>query len=378
MKILHVVPTFYPATYWGGPIWSTKAICDGIAALNDTELRVLTSDAAGPNVSDRVVPAALPYPVHYARRMAGHCIAPGLLARLPGAIQWADIVHVTGTYNMPTLPSFVLARAMGKPVVWSPRGALQATEDWPDAPHLWIKHGFEHIANVLRPRDAVLHFTAAQEARQSVRRLGDVARAVIPNAVDVPDDIPIRVAPQDSCRLMFLSRLHPKKGLEALIDAMTQLPPQFTLDIYGSGDAAYTKMLHLRAGLSNGRIRLHGHVDGAEKAAAFAHADLFVLSSHSENFGIVVAEALAHAVPVLTTQATPWQDLNKHDCGRCIDLPRTDLAAEISALAAGDLVAMGARGRRWVRRDFSTASMVGAFEGLYRDLAGRGFREVLA
>jgi glycosyltransferase involved in cell wall biosynthesis len=378
MKILHVVPTFYPATYWGGPIWSTKAICDGIAALNDTELRVLTSDAAGPNVSDRVVPAALPYPVHYARRMAGHCIAPGLLARLPRAIQWADIVHVTGTYNMPTLPSFVLARAMRKPVVWSPRGALQATEDWPDAPHLWIKHGFEYLANVLRPRDAVLHVTAAQEARHSVRRLGDVARAVIPNAVDVPDDIPIRVAPQDSCRLMFLSRLHPKKGLEALIDAMTQLPPQFTLDIYGSGDAAYTKMLHLRAGLSNGRIRLHGHVDGAEKAAAFADADLFVLPSHSENFGIVVAEALAHAVPVLTTQATPWQDLNKHDCGRCIDLPRTDLAAEIAALAASDLVAMGARGRRWIRRDFSTAAMVDAFEGLYRDLAGRGFREVLA
>jgi glycosyltransferase involved in cell wall biosynthesis len=119
-------------------------------------------------------------------------------------------------------------------------------------------------------------------------------------------------------------------------------------------------------------------VDGAEKAAAFARADLFVLPSHSENFGIVVAEALAHGVPVLTTHATPWQDLNRHGCGRCIDLPRTDLAAEIAALAAGDLAAMGARGRSWVRRDFSTAAMVDAFADLYGDLAGRGFREVLA
>lgn len=378
MKILHVVLTFYPATYWGGPIWSTKAICDGIAALENTELRVLTSDAAGPKLSDRVVPPVLPYTVHYARRIGGHCISPGLLARLPGGIQWADVVHVTGTYNMPTLPSFVLARAMGKPVVWSPRGALQATEDWPDAPHQWIKQGFEHIANALRPRDAVLHVTAPQEARQSVRRLGAIARAIIPNAVDVPAAIPHRAASQEKCRLMFLSRLHPKKGLEILIDAVAHLPPEFTLDIYGAGDAAYTKMLQLRAALSNGRIRLHGHVDGAEKAAAFARADLFVLPSHSENFGIVVAEALAHGVPVLTTQATPWQDLNRRGCGRCIDLSRTDLAAEIAALAAGDLAEMGARGRRWVRRDFSTAAMVDAFADLYGDLAGRGFREVLA
>lgn len=377
MKVLHIVPTFYPATYWGGPIWSTKAICDGIAALPDVELRVLTSDAAGPAISDRVTPATLPYPVHYARRVAGHCIAPDLLARLPRAIHWADLVHVTGTYNMPTLPAFVLARVLGKPLVWSPRGALQATEDWAESPHLHIKHGFEYLANILRPRDTVLHVTAAQEARQSVRRLQRIARAVIPNAVDIPVDLPRRQRDGSDCRLMFLSRLHPKKGLEALFDAMTRLPSRFTLDIYGTGDATYQRMLQLRANLSNGRIRMHGHVEGRAKAAAFAEADLFVLPSHSENFGIVVAEALAHRVPVLTTQRTPWQDVERHGCGRCIDLPHSDLAAEIAALAEHDLLQMGVRGRAWVRRDFSTAAMVAAFEGLYRDLAGQGFQEVM-
>ena len=378
MKILHVVPSFYPATYWGGPIWSTKAICDGMAARVGVDLRVLTSDAAGPVIGVRVKPVKLPYRVHYARRLAGHCIAPGLLARLPGAIQWADIVHVTGTYNMPTLPAFVLARAMGKPLVWSPRGALQATAEWPDAPRLRIKRGFEHLANLLRPRGAVLHVTAAQEARASVHRLGDMACAIIPNAVDVPRDIPAHRAAGAQRRLMFLSRLHPKKGLEVLFEAMAQLPARFSLDIYGTGDAAYVRTLQMRAKLSNGRIRLHGHVEGADKAAAFASADLFVLPSHSENFGIVVAEALAHAVPVLTTQNTPWHDLDRHGCGRCIDLPHSELAAEIAALAAGDLAAMGQKGRDWMRRDFSTAKMVAGFGDLYRCLHGQGYQEAIA
>ena len=368
MKILHVVPTFYPATYWGGPIWSTKAICDGVAGLDGVAVRVLTGDAAGPAISDRVVPVPLGYPVHYARRIAGHCIAPGLLARMPAAIHWADVVHVTGSYNMPVLPAFMLARMMGKPVVWSPRGGLQATADWADAPHLRIKRGFEGIANVLRPQGTVLHVTSAQEATQSVSRLGQIAHAIIPNAVDVPAQIAPRNPRDGRCRLVFLSRLHPKKGIEALCAAMTRLPPAFTLDIYGTGDAGYVQMLQARADASGGRVRLHGHVEGAAKAAAFAQADLFVLPSHSENFGIVVAEALAHGVPVLTTQATPWHDLDRKGCGRCVDLGASDLADEITALAPQDLEQMGARGRAWMRRDFSTRAMRDAFAGLYSDL----------
>ena len=91
-----------------------------------------------------------------------------------------------------------------------------------------------------------------------------------------------------------------------------------------------------------------------------------------------MAEALAHRVPVLTTHATPWRDLERHDCGRCIDLARSDLAAEIATLAQCDLPHMGERGRAWVQRDFSMAAMVDAFEALYRDMVGQGFQEVAA
>ncbi len=369
MKILHVTPSFYPATYWGGPIWSTKAICDGIAARPDMTLRVLTTDAASPRRSDRITPETLPYPVHYARRVAGHSLSPGLIARLPRAIAWADLVHLTATYNAPTLPTLALARLMGRPVVWSPRGALQATADWADAPRLRIKHLFERTAQLVRSDDCTLHITAAPEAAQSVARLSGIATTVIPNCVDIPVMPPRAARDDNQLRLLFLGRLHPKKGVDLLLHALAQLPSYARLDVYGTGAPDYVASLRAEAAPYGHRVRFHGYVEGEAKAAAFANADLFVLPSHSENFGIAVAEALAHGVPVVTSTATPWQGLARQGCGLCLDLARDDLTQAIAGLAKADLQAMGAKGRAWMIRDFAANAMVAAFARLYRDLA---------
>lgn len=378
MKILHVTPSFYPATYWGGPIWSTKAICDGIAALPDMTLRVLTTDAAGPAISERVRRPDLPYPVHYAARIAGHSIAPGLWARLPAAIFRADVVHLSGTYSAPTLPTLALARLMAKPVVWSPRGALQATEDWAGTPRRSAKQKFERAANLLRPTQTVLHVTAGAEATQSVKRLGGIATYTVPNCVDIPRAIKRNTIEGTRCRLMVLGRLHPKKGLLELCEAIDQVGSAFTLDIYGTGDAAFTEQLCHKVARSGGRIRMHGHVEGEAKLQAFAGADLFVLPSHSENFGIAVAEAMAHGLPVLTTTGTPWQDVERMGCGRCIDLANDSLADEIVALSRCDLLQMGAKARAWMRRDFASEAMVMRFAALYRDLGATAAARVPA
>ncbi len=374
MKILHVSPSFYPATRWGGPIFSTKAICDGIAARPDMELRVLTTDAAGPGRADRLEPAVLPYPVEYARRIIGHSISPGLLARLPRAIAWADVVHLTATYSFPTLPTLALARLMGRPVVWSPRGALQATAEWADAPNRGVKSLFEWVARWVRPARTVLHVTACREEAQSATRLPGITTRIIPNAVDIPTDY--RRIKGDGLRLVYLSRLHPKKGIDLLLDAMEALPRHVSLDVYGAGSPDYMAELRRRAAPMSGRVRFHGHVE--DKAAVFTAADLFVLPSYSENFGIAVAEALAHAVPVITTTGTPWRDLDRMECGRCIDLQAADLATEIATLATYDLAEMGAKGREWMARDFSSAAMVGEFAKLYAALCSAEMEVVTA
>jgi glycosyltransferase involved in cell wall biosynthesis len=376
MKVLHVVPSYYPATFWGGPILSTKAICDGIAGQDGFDLRVLTTDAAGPRIAQRVSAAAFAYPVHHAVRVAGSSVAPGLLARLPVAILRADLVHLTGVYSSPTLPVMALCRLMGKPLVWSPRGSLQATEEWEEVPRRRAKRAFHRAVAAVIPRDAVIHATAEAEARVAEWLFPHHRGAIIPNAVTVPALQPR--ARGQRLRLMFLSRLHPKKGLDLLLDAMWDLPPDVTLDIYGDGEAAHVAALkHKAQGISRA-IRFHGHVTGEAKAEAFHAADLYVLPSHSENFGIAVAEALAHGVPVLTTDATPWQGVERHGCGKVITLGRDDLGAAIMALAEDDLVAMGARGRDWMQRDFSPEAMVAGFARLYRALGVTAVAEVPA
>ncbi|KJZ20667.1 glycosyltransferase [Loktanella sp. S4079] len=360
MKVLHVSPSFYPATFWGGPIWSTKAICDGLVKDPAVQLRVLTTDAAGPLRADRVAPVPLDYPVTYLRRMAGHSIAPGLLIHLWRAVAWAEVVHLTGTYSFPTLPTLMAARIMGKPVVWSPRGALQASADWPDAPRQRVKRCFERVAQTLVNDRVVMHVTSQAEARASQSRIVTAHTAVIPNSVPIPAVTPKQ--PSKQFRLIYVGRIHPKKGLDLLIKAMAQLPAHVTLDIYGTGLPADVAPI---AGACSDRIRMHGHLDDADKPAAFAKSDLFVLPSHSENFGIAVAEALAHAVPVLTTTATPWHALDDIGCGRCMDLGRDDLSEEIQALLGRDLTQMGQAGRAWMQRAFSAENMVAEFRSLY-------------
>ncbi len=376
-RVLHVAPSFWPATGYGGPIFSVKALCDGLAESGEVDLRVLTTDTA-PGRGRRVAVPANPmtYPagftVRYCRRVAMISVSPGLLARLPAMAAWAEIVHLTATYSFPTLPTLAVCRALGRPLVWSPRGGLQATAQWKDAPRRGAKAAFERACRSVMPGRTVLHVTAAMEAETSRTRIGGLDAVAIPNSIDVPAVLPSRSwHPDGRLRLMFLSRLQEKKGLEVLLDALARLSGQVTLDVYGAGEPGYVESLKRRAaenGLSS-RVRFHGHVEGEEKLRAFMEADLFCLPTWSENFGIVVGEALAHGVPAITTVGAPWPGLEEHGCGLWIEHGVDPLTAGITRMQTADLAAMGQRGRGWMKRDFSTRAVVSRMLRLYRGLA---------
>ncbi|SPJ23043.1 glycosyltransferase [Palleronia abyssalis] len=377
IRILYIMSAFYPAIAYGGPIFSLKVVTDGIAARPDFAVEVLTTDAADPNTGERLKldanPARFPagYDVRYCRSVMGKPISVEMMRRLPAAIRRADIVHLTGPYDFAVLPTLLLARIMRKPVVWSPRGGFQATSQWKNAPKRRIKQAFERVAGTIRPGRTVLHVTAEVEAETSRPNLGTLEAAVIPNAIDVPADTPARDwQPDGKLRLGFLSRVHPKKGLDLLIEAMTGLPDHVTLDIYGDGDATYLAQLRDRIAQSGltGRIAFHGLVDGERKSAAFRNCDLFVLPTYSENFGIVVAEALAHGTPVVVTKGAPWQGIEDARCGHWTDITSDGLREAIAACDGEDLQAMGQRGRAWMLRDFSAQGTIERFDALYRKL----------
>ena len=126
MKVLHIVPTFYPATYFGGPIFSLHELCNALSRMPDIELRVLTTDNAGPK-SKRIKAESFPvrfpggYSVYYFKYLSGVSVSASMLLRMPSMIRWADIVHITSVYSFPTIPALFLCKLL-QPVVWSPRG----------------------------------------------------------------------------------------------------------------------------------------------------------------------------------------------------------------------------------------------------------------
>ncbi len=381
MKILHVAPSYYPATYYGGTIVTTHALCNELVKLPGVELRVLTTDMAGLRLADRLTVTGVPmhypggYDVYFARRRIRPDIAPGLLAKLWGMVGWADGVLLTGTYSFPTIPTLAVCRLRDKPLIWSPHGALMASHLWKDARRPMLKRLWETICLWVRPRACLLHVTAEVEQAASCARLPGIEAIIMANAVDVPGELPSRRwRPDGLLRLMFIGRISPEKGLDNLLRALALLDSTVSLAVYGTGEGCYVRaMMDLGDTLGLGaRVRFHGHVDGEAKRAAFLGADLMVLASHpTENFGMVVAEALAHGVPAIVSRGAPWPELEARGCGVWVPNDPESLARAVEMLQDSDLEGMGRRGRAWMKADFGWDQRAKQMRAVFADIIPR-------
>jgi glycosyltransferase involved in cell wall biosynthesis len=373
MKVLHVTPSFYPAHVYGGPTRSVYELCRNLAKLG-CEVRVLTTDADGLehvlNVEkDRDV-LLDGFQVRYCRRHFRHSVSPVLVRSLRSYAAWADVVHLNYVYSFPTFPTLLHCRLLGKPVVWSPLGALQR---WQGSSRRGLKAAWDFSWYYGSDRSKLTVLLNSEKEQFDISaRFPHLKTRMIPNGVDVPFDLDPSEA-TGSLRLLFIGRLDPIKGIECLLQACNKLVANVDLNwrlaIAGWGDPAYVAQLKQRIShlALQDRVSLVGAVLGEAKKKLFEDSDLVIVPSHSESFGLVVAEALAHAVPVIASKGTPWSGLEQKQCGLWVENDPEVLADAICRIAAMPLRAMGLRGRDWMQREFSWEAIGNRMLDLYRE-----------
>lgn len=285
-----------------------------------------------------------------------------------------DVVHVNCCWMPQSAWTQKWAQQAGYKVVLSPHGML---EPWIMARHYWTR---KVPALWLYQKQAVvkadrLHATAESE-KQNLLKLGYNNRiTVIANGIDV-EQIDIKAGWERKKQILFLSRIHVKKGIEFLLEAVAALKDRlegYTIRIVGEGEAEYIGQLRQKVfqlGIQD-MVDFCGGVYGDRKWELFREADLFVLPTYSENFGIVVAEALACGTPVITTTGTPWEELNTWHCGWWTEIGTAPTLNALNAfldLSEEDLEQMGRNGRRLVEAQYSSKKvaeeMVRMYEGL--------------
>lgn len=289
------------------------------------------------------------------------------------------IIHSHGLWSAANFWAFTAARRHGVPLIVHPRGML---EPWA-LNHKKLK---KYIALKLYQQNSlnaasVLVATAGSEY-ENLRALGlSNPIAIIPNGVVMelfePHGTTNDIPRSEVRTILFLSRVQEKKGLINLVQAWAQLKPVgWRLQIAGPDENGHLrKVIALAQHLGiDSIVEYVGVVDGVEKAAMYRSADVFVLPTYSENFGVAVAEALASGLPVITTKGAPWSDLEKYNCGWWIDIgvqPLVTALREAMALSDDERRAMGARGRNYVQR-YDWNEIASQMTEVYRWVSGQG------
>lgn len=289
-----------------------------------------------------------------------------------------DILHTHGLWQHPSWVALAWKRRHHQPHVCSVRGML---EPWAWRHHAWKKRPVWWLWERRNLQSAsLLHATSPQEA-EGLRALGlRVPIAIISNGVDLPEMPVAAVLEVEGVKktALFLSRVHPKKGLPLLLHAWSKImPPGWELHIVGPDEGGHRRELEHQAsalGLTD-VVRFSGTLTGAAKEQAFREAKLFILPTHSENFGIAVAEALAHQLPVITTYGAPWELLQSERCGWWVPVSVDGIAAALddaTRKSPEELIAMGKRGRAAVAERFAWDRIAREFIDCYRWVLGEG------
>ena len=384
MNIAHIIPTYFPAVRYGGPIHAVHELCKHLVARGHA-VEVFTTNVDGDGVlqSQHTVAHALEgvdvryFPVRQPRRLY---YSPVMAEALGRRVAEFDILHLHSTFLYPTLKAARCAARCGVPYVIAPRGMLVKElikRKSPVLKNAWIAL-FER--RTIEQASAV-HVTSSLEAEE-LRKFGFSLPPVyeIPNGVAAPAEGPD--TRRESNTVLFLGRLDWKKGIERLISAIASLGDAQLL-IAGNDEVGYAAKLRARCeslGVAS-RVKFVGPVSGPAKWQLYRRATVFVLPSYSENLANTVLEAMAMECPVVVTPEVGLAEVvERHGAGIVSRGDPVSLATAIARLLEDRNAAktMGQNGRSVVEEQYRWESIAASMESAYCEIVSGRQRRAYA
>ena len=294
-----------------------------------------------------------------------HC--PAMLSLLKREMPSVDIVHCNGLWMSANLYPYWVVRSLRRKsarapkIVTSPHGSLS---QWALAHGRLKKSIVGRLWQYPALAQTDLFHATSEKEHEEIRNAGyRQPVAIIPIGVAVPDIDSFHKNKGQYRRLVFIGRLHPVKGVDILINAWRLIAGEFQdweLAVVGPDGGALPELKKMISAYNIPRIRFGGQILGVEKYRFLAEADVCVLPSHTENFGVVVSEALSCGTPVIVSRNAPWEGLEGYG-----DRPRTGWWIEnsidswiatmrlVMSQSSSRLKEMGRIGREWMEREYS-------------------------
>lgn len=354
MRVCHIVPSLEERH--GGPSKSVRALANAHARLGVTT-DLLATQAQVPTTPFQDAAHVAIYPRDFPEWLCSsgelkqHLVATGYQCVHHHSL-WLRTLHYAHT----------TARRQGVPLIIAPRGMLS---DWAYRHHRWKKKLAELFIHPGALSSATGWHATSDEEAEDIRRLGfQQPICVAPNGVNPPTPADLaharnrwhELCPATKQRpvAVFYSRFHRKKRLRELLDLwLSQNTGDWLLLLAGLPEEYSVTEINgwIAAAGAQERVVVF---DSTGQPPPYAVGSLFLLPSHSENFGLVVAEALVAGLPVLTTDTTPWREMERQNAGWCISWENFGQTLTLALnTPATELNAMGTRGRSWAEKQFT-------------------------
>jgi len=392
MRVLHVIPSV--AERSGGPATAIIPMCRALMEQGVEVLLVTTDAGLSDDQLDRkswgLPPILRNYkgvPAMFFPSQLGESFkySRPLSSWLRSNVQQFGLAHIHAVFNHSSVAAAHACRKAGVPYIVRPLGTL---DPWSMAQKSLRKRLFWQVSGkgMLRRASAV-HYTSAVEKRATEELLEMNHGKVI--ALGIDGDVSNSFGKDTLTEyfpllardpyLLVMSRLHPKKGLDVLLDAFLSLAQEkrwerWRLVIAGDGAADYVLKLKSKAKSQRERIVFTGWLEGEKKAAVLSGASLLVLPSYQENFGLCVMEALSTSVPVLVSpHVNLAEEIDSVSAGWISEVEKDALAATL-AQALSDEAELERRGRagKELSERYSWGAAAKSLRELYEDISRKG------